>query len=1154
MNTLPMNRPFGSSKFKAQSSKRRPRPRPSSSSSNPGSRFPGAATVWLSAVVLVGVLLGSGFGPALHAQTATTAGTSLRSADGRTWAYLTWNSDQPEFLQRAVIALFRKDGSPDSPGDYRLVSVLKRDPETAVIRAALQRAQQIGENLDMVGDLVQSAFAELVPAPTLPLEEKLQVIFATAQARPDTDRLLQFLTRTQPALALAAGQAFAVEIPSGVPTTFELRVCDRIPTDAGLECTTVMGRVTVTGGSFAPLPAPGIPTDVSWRGPRGDLNVRLLWATPNALRAEVMLQAGFQVYRVTPAHYAAHFASRAPEPGELARLSQTTPAAVARVNLQPVYPNERFNDTEVQAFRFRRQAEDGTTDHPDLNPIPYFTVDDNHRFEPGGRPFQDGDSFYYYVVARDLLGREGLPSPPALITICGRRAPVSPKEVTVEIASLFNPVAPGPEKRDQFFNVRWARNPTNQEAVPTDVYWVYRWNSPEEVVTPPVAGAPPKLPFKTIPAGDRRSLFYEAADDGAGRPLLPDADQKTYWYTVRAVRQAPCGDDLVSGHSPPVPGVLRGWEGPGRVDGELTVLCHVPRAEFVSWTPQAVAVPPPGIHVLELVCHREAGDRATAWAEYYLATQDQPDPTGAGLAGDRYLGRVWFERESLTATLGARIPRTVATSVRLRCRVGSDQGTVSPPADGVLTPLDGKWPKAQVVFRSVPVPAVRAVLGTCGSGRHLTRHPETGRLEPIGVTVRYTDTTREHRIYLSIDNGPLELVARGSGPRSAVIQETIESIPGNAATLCFYVQNLDSQGLAGPMTFLGCVMAEGQQEMPVPLLAKPTPATTPDGRFTVATLKWFCPLFAVERFRVLVHTEDSALLPARISTALYESPATWVELVGGKSYRVYETGRVGGNFGATGDPNFTLALEVQASVKYEFLVQAAGRPDDFGLSELGGFSQPVELQWSLPAAVGDDAVAWPARGLGLAQSYVAGSPVPTVRPPPGDALYTPAVWTDPGSSQLHLGVLIGTTPGTPLTDPQSGAATLEGVVDPRDMVGLVEEADPTLRASVLPCVLYRYQVANEAFPAVSGDVIQVSPLLRTIAHRTVGTPEARRTALVDPFIDVKAELIAGVAVVRIYLKDTQPAVQGATYRYVMVRFTELGEVAGITHTSPVTIP
>ena len=32
-----MNRPFGSSKLKVQSSKRRPRPRPSSSSSNPGS-------------------------------------------------------------------------------------------------------------------------------------------------------------------------------------------------------------------------------------------------------------------------------------------------------------------------------------------------------------------------------------------------------------------------------------------------------------------------------------------------------------------------------------------------------------------------------------------------------------------------------------------------------------------------------------------------------------------------------------------------------------------------------------------------------------------------------------------------------------------------------------------------------------------------------------------------------------------------------------------------------------------------------------------------------------------------------------------------------------------------------------------------------------
>ncbi len=1084
---------------------------------------------------------------ALEAQVATTAATSVRNPDGRCWAYLTWASDQPEFLQRAVIAVYRKDGPPESSGDYRLVSLVNRTVDPAVIRAGLRRAEQLGENLDMVNDLVQSAFGNLVPAPALPLEDKLRLVFTAAQGIPEMGQTLQFLVRSQPAIAVAAGQAFVAEVPSGSPSTFELRVCDRIPTNPGTECTTVMGRVTVVGGVGAPLPAPGIPTDVSWRGPRGDLNVRLLWATPDALRAESLLQAGFQIYRVTPAAQAAHFAVRVPAPGELSRLSQTEPAAVIRVSRQPAFPEQTFNEAEVAGFRARRETGDVSADLPGESPIPYNAVDDNLRYDPGGQPFRDGEQFYYYVVARDLLGREGVASPAALITICGRLAPIPPREVAVEVASSFNP-ADG--KADQFFKIRWSRNPTNSAAVPTDSYLLYRWNSPEEVTTPP-PGAP-NPPLKEIPAGDRSTLVYEADEDSPSRPMLPLADQKTYWYTVRAVRSAPCGDRLLSGHSPPVPGVLRGWNGPARASGEISTFCLQPQVEFVSWANVSSAPSPFSLQELELICQRTPGDRTTVWVEYYLAALDQPDPAGVGLEGDRYLGRVWFRTGETVSTLRARIPRSDAVRWRVRCRVGAAHGAVSPVADGVIGPIANAWSRSQATFRSLPVRGERTALGDCGP--HATVDPETGRIQPIGIAVHYAGTMREHRIYAAIDNGPLSLVARGTNNPPVTVQEWFTGFPGNSAEICFYLQNYDSQGLAGPMTLLACVRAQGQQQLPIPMPAPPQGATAPDGRSTVATLKWFCPPFAVERFRVLIGTADPSLLPSQISSSLYSARGVRLEIVDGKTYRIYETGRVGGDFSRPGDTTFTAVVEVNPAVEYTFLVQAVSAPDDRGRTQMGGFSQPVQFQWSPAPFAGDAPVVWPARGLLALAPLVGGGGVVGVRPPPPERLFNPQSWTDADSGRFHLGVQIGEVRGEIRRDPQSGAPTLEGVVDPQDLLGAAADDDPLLRPAIFPGVLYRYQVPNDAFPRVSGDVIQVSPLMRAIAHRTVIIDSLDRTAFLDPFVDLRAVPAGPASIVRFYLKDTQPAVQEATYRYVLVHFTEQGEVDNVTHSDAITIP
>jgi hypothetical protein len=81
--------------------------------------------------------------------------------------------------------------------------------------------------------------------------------------------------------------------------------------------------------------------------------------------------------------------------------------------------------------------------------------------------------------------------------------------------------------------------------------------------------------------------------------------------------------------------------------------------------------------------------------------------------------------------------------------------------------------------------------------------------------------------------------------------------------------------------------------------------------------------------------------------------------------------------------------------------------------------------------------------------------------------------------------------------------------------------------SLFPLVMYRSEVATPARPAVSGDLIQVTPLISQIAVSGGGD--------------------------QLYLRDTQPVIKNARYRYLLVRFTPNGEVAQIIPTNEVTI-
>ena len=98
--------------------------------------------------------------------------------------------------------------------------------------------------------------------------------------------------------------------------------------------------------------------------------------------------------------------------------------------------------------------------------------------------------------------------------------------------------------------------------------------------------------------------------------------------------------------------------------------------------------------------------------------------------------------------------------------------------------------------------------------------------------------------------------------------------------------------------------------------------------------------------------------------------------------------------------------------------------------------------------------------------------------------------------------------------------------------------------------LYRYQVPNLYFPTVSGDLVQVSPLINRV--RT-GPYLTTQEGLYDPFLEL-LENPQRLPLYGLYVKDTQGAIRGARYVYVLVRFKENGEIDRCIPTNELEIP
>ncbi len=1182
------------------------------------------STKILAIALMLAPLLTIAFSPHAQAQAPLgglvfSVGTTIRNAGNQDWSFVLIGAAEPALLNGKRFAVYGKLGDPSSAASYSLRGTIFRQTDAGAITTLLNQSVSLGQNLSTLSDALNT-FLRRVPGITnQPLAQKVITLFQQAETDAATRAALALLTVANPGLRLCYGQAFAEPI-AGL-TTYEVREVNPANGIAG----DVIGRVTITPGAPVILPAPGKPFHVATNHPDDHLIIKLRWGTPDALRRLSLLGYGFNVWRIPrQAAESAGFHVTSPTIGQLL----SNPAFV-RVNQAPASTTKDFSAGSGAGAA--DDAADRTT---------YF-VADNNGYRPNARPlpigvpFVDGSYFYYFVTARDVLGRDGLVSSGGLGRACRRIPPVAPIDLSARDEVQVLPLASGANTNEQRIRIKWVQN-TNVAELVTH-YWIYRWPNPAMALSNDVPPSVNRIGIVPHFAATNTGTYL---DTGPGAPVTPGLSN--FWYTVRAVSVAAC-DPLPSPHSPPVSAVLRQREGPTAATGIVRGSCGTPAVKYdffsrdlnvelptnrwnyklicvrrdpgIAWVRFAVTNSVAGVTLLGPVYFPPGGDRVEL--DYTPANDFGASVTDVGCSVGNYYGAVsrpaLYHSESspparqlwklnflagqllLTALSNADplLPSATGAAPDFcapAIDVNSDEsGTVTMrfnhtttlpvlvqaasngPNSGVWIDVAVAWPDANGVYAVSypacligPLPSFRGCIASLPSEgdcvQHITSSADGGRIAPLQIEFNTTPRTREYRLYRSVNDGPLTLLSQGAirhTPLRRVVR-TDDTMPPSAARLCYFVQLLDEHGNPSPMAFIGCKEAK-PPKLPTPTLAEPQAIGTV-GLPQVA-LNWFCPTAGVYRFRVMINAgpgaptsggsgvSDAKLLadPGKSYAAYYSGLSPVALSVGVRSLWEFKhsnlTPPIGAGFGP--GPQFTLTANILADVPYQISVQALDAQG--GESDL---STSWDFTWKTPTR--PELVPWPAR------------PLPDVAV--FDNRVKVVVFTNSQNNKLEdrrypVGIRIGQLPNALDANEMIGTTDFinyyrsqETSIDPNHHIFFRKSSNPSRSGEpILPIVVYRQQVTNAFFPKVSGDVGQVSPMIERIPWQT---PDQFTIVIPDRLMATRFEFGPGLpnGAYYLYLRDQQPVLLGARYRYFVVRFKANREVDYIIPAGEVEIP
>lgn len=1051
-----------------------------------------------------------------------TVGTTFRSGS-QDHAYLLWSPTDDDLLRLRAYSVWSKAGGPNSPAEYEPVSWIKVQTDPATIELTLQRAARLGQDISKLETAIDGLFEQVRPAVGVSRADKLSVIMQGAQNDPEMFHDLLVLSRLHPAVGLCMGAAYAGPI-NGL-RTFEVRMAG--PNDgpgAPDAVRRVVGRVTLDPAAYQALPAPGQPVPVpfgSWVGDmwipdaRANLNARMRWSTPDALRQQSLLQFGYQVYRIDPLFYQSQIQNSTLNPGDLAAYAQAFPKDVKRVSRHPVVIDKMFTASSAGDI-----ASDPTT---------AFLVDSNGLGEPGAVPFEDGQSFYYMVTAVDILGRDGHASPARQITVYRTIPPSQVGSVEVEdYISYVNPAPGSPAGTlpvtHQRFRISWPpARPVPGVAIVG--YEVYRWDDPKYISKPDPMHPP--LLVATAPAAPR----LVALDTTLGVPVPPPSKLgKVYWFTVRAVAESalttltPSPGPPKSPHSAPVSCVLRDRSTPpAPAEGLAQIRVSTGR---ITFSPQPVTtedMPAPDNGFLNCRISLTRNSKAIDGIDCYCRINDTSatgettqTPLGPAPANAQYVGSVRFTENGGQTNLPTlfRIPlptnsgtHSVTFHLRARDRFGNLTGFIM----GTVQVTDATYDKRHIIPYNIGFTYLDEVAGsTPPLKRHISRHADTDEtLTPL-IEVDSLPGQTTWKILRKIGEGKMELELEGKGGMGGGITNA-NPLAANAGEVSYWLQITHASGVPGPLKEIARFYTTGTEPPAKPMLLPPE--TLPNQK---ATLSWVCSPMQVERFYIGVAcVGDEA--PATISSQLsptFETRTEQVKLDGKTNsleFRIYDTGPLAGT-----SPEHSVTLDLAEGVTYRIFVQAIS-----STGERSVVSNALSFAWINPEDPGPLAP-WPARPSAQINSAFGY--------PKADTLGIVIGQLPKNATATHFGNTWRITPQvdlmTKLYAEKSGA--VEGEREYRKL---------------LPCVVYRYQLPNTKFPKVSGNVTQVGPLIKGIAFRNEPIGGTDYTVVYDPYFSFDP------LTKRIYLKPPQPLMENAKYRYLLVLIDDNGEIDSIVPTS-----
>jgi len=1051
-----------------------------------------------------------------------TVGNSYSApSSSKSYNYILWQPGDFATTYGKRFAVYSKDGPTDSEDPFVRLGVQTLQVSPSTIHALLILGAKIDHDKDSLPGRIQALHAEAYSAPipantpllselSLEIAQRLAQILNTAKNNPEILQSLISLGRTHPGVMMAMGHAFAIEVPNASIKTYEVRQISPNNTDLR-----VIGRVTLDASKPISLPAPGRPYSIPHSvdpdlqlndSPKNHLNVRLRWSTPVNLRQELPKTYGYNLYRVPVTNDGFDPFTITTEAHALARSNAT------RVNDLPIAASDLFTDAEAGNLA--------------IGPDVFFYADDKN---PPLDPFEDGDTFYYYVAARDIAGHPGPLSDPTEITMCDRLPPSQPAILSVDNVFDFSSAIVNTQTGTQHLRVVIRQVPDLPRENSAKKYRVYRWHSatdwqryggdPDFNYIGEVSHIPGQTTvyFDDNDFTDLDTDYINANNNGpdTGAAIATNESDfmmgKTVWYTVRAVDDAACDPPNYSGHCGALYGVLRDRVGPDKPTGNIARCFYKPdlesgETETVSFEQYELDSDFSGKIVRVYRTLPINGGVISKIKSFEIQIGNQSDQDSSFQPIFR---RVYHYRGP-SPYGDVIIPTTPEDDQILRVRIRLDDQSVS---DWVSSPysrdsaekgsisLLNYLGSVEKICRPIPSRPGKLSLGHYPIGAD-------GSISGITGTVTTNPETREIRVYRRVGKtSPLELIYKSGGGSLPPNIEWSESGPviTNGVEVCYFAQLFDEHGNASPLVRLGCVTIVNDN-LPIPLLADAI-ALPPIDEQGLLQLSWFSDPVGIDRFEVWI-ADPLGDTPAIDSPDLTRSPqgnlTETLTIPNGEeiNFHIYQTPPLTSNFGQGGE--FSLLLKVPYDRQFFFAIRAVGPviPDELGAFSRaqGAFSNIITGSYVEPGAKNQPFVSWPARPLpGSANIEQKISSYSQKEGPFYAVALPPDLMQQEGCSGA---ILVGKIP-SPLVQAEAGSKSIaapeeinpiEWLFHYRKQVGSPATSQTE---SIQRFVVYRHQTPSNRFPNARPNLVQVTPLIDRMTFYP--DPENQVLRIKDPF-------------------------------------------------------